>query len=135
MCARCVAELGLNLQDFQFQWEEFDAQGLIGKRVTFGKKQPSALEHGLFGIDMDPTTEAIVIAILSSILYDALKCTAGSLRERITALLKDPSNLEKWKDQIGELSEDLYHVVEKVIDWVRERVDSFDRWLNDKGHS
>jgi len=119
LCSECARDLGLSEAEWQFHWDVLEAKDLLGKPLTFGCREAGRGEYGLFGLDLDPTAEAIMIGVLGNIVYDILKHGPGWLRKK--------DAWESLNQQIGEISESGRQLARRVLEWAQDNLDSFVR--------
>ena len=78
----------------------------------------------MFGLDLDPTTEALVIGVLSNMIYDALKTNAHNADDLKGSI---PSYNEILK-RLGDLERRCQTLVARIWNYGRENMF---RFIND----
>lgn len=98
LCCPCIFDLGLDPEEFGFQWELLESRGLVGQTSSFGSRE-QAQARQVLGFDADPQTEALAIGVLAALIANGIESGAKKLARRMA----DPKHQPALLDSLGDM--------------------------------
>ncbi len=131
-------DIDLDVNAFLAQWQDFTDYDLLDKPITFGSKPQSTGERNVFGYDLDPIAEAILLGVAINFLYDCLKSSPKTV-SKLKDILTKHDYQHKLLNSLGEIDTSQLENAKHFIQWLSLNLhrwwDEFSIWLssNKKG--
>ena len=131
-------DIDLNVDVFLAQWQDFTDYDLLDKPITFGSKPQNTGERNVFGYDLDPITEAILLGVAVNYLYDCLKYSSKAVF-KLKEILTRQDFQSRLINSLGEIDERQIESARLFIQWLSSNIhrwrDELEIWLSrhDKG--
>jgi hypothetical protein len=118
ICLQCGNELNLDREEIELQCDILDSKGLLIKPITF-TQQKNSDRYGLFGPSGDPVAEAIMIGVLSNVIYDLFKMGIKDAHD----WLSDTKNFDALVHRLGNIGKGGKDIAKRTWGYLRENVD------------